>query len=115
MTKTFYNFNTHNIELIDCPKYKIKLCVEQADYYISSDIPRYEIIYEKYGSTSIRSHTIDLINLAMASIESLPISEDVYAAVIYNYGDILKKQYNKYAQSKGWEKINMEWWRQYDY
>jgi hypothetical protein len=51
----------------------------------------------------------------MASIESLPISEDIYAAVILNYGDILKEQYNKYAQSKGWEKINMEWWRQYDY
>lgn len=115
MTKTLFNWNTHNIEFIDCPKYKIKLCVEPTDYYISSDIPRYEIIYEKYGSISIYNRTIDLINLVMASPIDLPISEGIYAAVITNYGDILKEQYNKYAESKGWEKINMEWWKQYDY
>ena len=51
----------------------------------------------------------------MASPIDLPISEGIYAAVITNYGDILKEQYNKYAESKGWEKINMEWWKQYDY
>ena len=62
MTKGFTNHNTHDMQFINCPKYKMHICVEQTDIgelIFGSDVPRYEIVSVSY--THLTLPTSDLV------------------------------------------------------
>ena len=105
MTKGFTNHNTHDMQFINCPKYKMHICIEQTDINLISncDVPRYEIIWQLHGEVNPRSETINLLNLIEPHYgEGLLLPKDVYDAFIEVYGVALKKEFKKYAKGKGW-------------
>jgi len=112
MTKGFTNHNTLHMQFINCPKYKMHICIEQTDIgelIFGSDVPRYEIIWQIHGESNPRSRTMDLLNLVVPDPKiPMSISKDLYQAVMETYGNLLKKEYNNYAKSKGWNEIDME-------
>ena len=108
MTKSFSNYNTHDMQFINCPKYKMHICIEKTDIgelIYGSDVAWFEIIWHIHGE-SIRSKTIDLLSLVKPEIvEHLIIPQNVHDAVNEVYGVALKKEYNLLAKKKGWNKI----------
>ena len=111
MTKGFTNHNTHDMQFINCPKYKMHICVEQTDIgelIFGSDVPRYEIVWHIHGESNPRGRTMDLLNLVVPDPKMpMTIPENTYQAVMEIYGIALKKEYNKYAKSKGWNQIEV--------
>ena len=106
MTKGFTNHNTHDMQFINCPKYKMHICIEKTDIgelIFGSDVPRYEIVWQIHGESNPRSSTMDLLNLIEPNYqEGLTIPQNVYDAVMQVYGVALKKEFRKYAKAKGW-------------
>jgi len=110
MTKGFTNHNTHDMQFINCLKYKMHICIEKTDIgelVYGSDVPWFEIIWRIHGE-SIRSKTIDLLNLIKPEFNNYHvIPQDVNDAVIEVYGVALKKEYNLLAKNKGWDEIEV--------
>ena len=106
MTKDFTNHNTHDMQFINCSKYKMHICIEQTDSNLISncDVPKYEIVWRIHGESNPRGRTMDLLNLVVPDPEMpMSIPENTYKAVMEIYGVALKKEYNKYAKGKGWK------------
>ena len=110
--ESFTNHSTLNMEFINSPKHKMHLCLEQTDIgelIFGSDVPRYEIIWQIHGESNPRSRTMDLLNLVVPDPDvPMLIPQNVHDAVMEKYGVAFKKEYNKYAKSKGWNEIDME-------
>ena len=109
MIKGFTNHNTHDMQFINCPKYKMHICIEETDIgalIFGSNVPRYEIIWQMHGEANPKSSTMDIINL-VAPDPDIPITipQNVYDAVMENYGDYLKVRFNNYCENKGWNEI----------
>ena len=104
------NHSTFNMEFINSPKHKMHICLEQTDIgelIFGSDVPRYEIIWQKHGETNPRSSTMDILNLVAPDPNvPMPIPENVYDAVMEIYGDKLKVIFNNYSEEKGYNNDN---------
>ena len=104
------NHSTFNMEFINSPKHKMHICLEQTDIgelNFGSDVPRYEIIWQKHGETNPRSSTMDILNLVAPDPNvPMPIPENVYDAVMEIYGDKLKVIFNNYSEEKGYNNDN---------
>ena len=104
------NHSTFNMEFINSPKHKMHVCLEQTDIgelNFGSDVPRYEIIWQKHGETNPRSSTMDILNLVAPDPNvPMPIPENVYDAVMEIYGDKLKVIFNNYSEEKGYNNDN---------
>ena len=99
------NHTTFNMEFINSPKHKMHVCLEQTDIgelNFGSDVPRYEIIWQKHGETNPRSRTMDILNL-VSPYPDVPMSipQNVYDAVMEIYGDKLKVIFNNCCEEKG--------------
>ncbi len=108
--ESFTNHNTLNMEFINCPKYKMHICIEQTDIgelIFGSDVPRYEIIWQIHGESNPRSRTMDLLNLVVPDPDvPMLIPQNVYDAVMEIYGDKLKVIFNNYCEQKGYKNDN---------
>ena len=86
MTKGFTNHNTHDMQFINCAKYKMHICVEQTDIgelIFGSDVPRYEIVWQIHGESNPRGSTMDLLNLVVPDPKMpMTIPENTYKAVM---------------------------------
>ena len=102
----FTNHNTFETEFINCPKYKMHICIEQTDSDLirGSDVPRFEIIWHIHGESNPRSRTMDILNLVAPDPEtSIIIPHNVYDAIMETYGDKLKILFNNYYKEKGYK------------
>ena len=104
------NHSTLNMQFINSPKHKMHICLEQTDIgelILGSDVPRYEIIWQKHGETNPRSSTMDILNI-VAPDPDVPMSipQNVYDAVMEIYGDKLKVIFNNYCEENGYKNDN---------
>ena len=112
MTEFIINHSTLQMQNFNCPKFKMHICIEKTDLgelVYGTDVPWFEIIWRPHGETNFRSKTMDLLNLVVPD-PNVPmlIPQDVYGAVMEIYGMALKKEYNNYAKSQGWNQIEVE-------